>query len=49
MLTRNAILAQMARRTKVIASDVFGGDLRIKSYCGRVPRHRARRRRRQKR
>lgn len=29
MLTRDAILAQMARRTKVIASDVFGGDLRI--------------------
>ena len=29
MLTRDAILAQMARRTKVIASDVLGGDLRI--------------------
>ena len=29
MLTRDAILAQMARRTKVIASDVFGGALRI--------------------
>lgn len=29
MLTRDAILAQMARRSKTIPSEVFGGDLRI--------------------
>lgn len=29
MLTRDAILAQMSRRSKTIPSEVFGGDLRI--------------------
>lgn len=30
MLTRDSILAQMQRRTKVEASAVFGGDLRVR-------------------